>query len=269
VTGTRVCLSTAEHPPKLEMVISGRRLGLLLAFAFVAALVLAAQGRADPLMAPRRACADPPVANLPLGKVFASAPAPGRFKPGHVLPAWWWRWAKYRLHAGRPAYRRPTAAPTRIPAWAWTALRRFEKRREASRTPALAAMVCLHEYAHRRSALPRFHVSRKLSEAAALKVRKMIACHQLGHTPCGIDNATYKRQVGFTGTWWGENAAYLSDVGGYSGVRATFNAWLDSPEHRFSITFHRYHELGIAAAHVSRLWPTAFSGVIWVADFGG
>jgi uncharacterized protein YkwD len=165
--------------------------------------------------------------------------------------------------------RRPAAAPKRIPAWAWKALRRFEKRREARTPPALAAMVCLHEYAHRRSVLPRFHVSRKLSKAAALKVQKMITCKELGHTPCGIDNATYERQVGFTGAWWGENAAYLSDIGGYSGVRATFNAWLNSAEHRFSITFQHYDEVGIAAAHVSRLWPNAFSGVIWVADFGG
>jgi uncharacterized protein YkwD len=112
-------------------------------------------------------------------------------------------------------------------------------------------------------------VSRKLSKAAALKVQKMITCKELGHTPCGIDNATYERQVGFTGAWWGENAAYLSDIGGYSGVRATFNAWLTSAEHRFSLTFQHYDELGIAAAHVSRLWPNAFSGVIWVADFGG
>jgi hypothetical protein len=234
--------------------ISRRSFSLLFALvgAFVAALVLAGQGRADPLMAPRRTCADPPVANLPLGRVFASAPAAGPFRPGHVLPAWWWQWAKYRLHASKGVNRRPAAAPKRITAWAWKALRRFEKRREARTPSALAAMVCLHEYAHRRSALPRFHVSRKLSKAAALKVQKMITCKELGHTPCGIDNA-----------------AYLSDIGGYSGVRATFNAWLNSAEHRFSITFRHYDELGIAAAHVSRLWPNAFSGVIWVADFGG
>jgi uncharacterized protein YkwD len=251
--------------------ISRRSFSLLFALvgAFLAALVLATQGRADPLMAPRRTCADPSVANLPLGRVFASAPARGPFKPGHVLRAWWWLWAEYRLHASKRVNRRPAAAPKRIPAWAWKALRRFEKRREARTPPALAAMVCLHEYAHQRTALPRFHVSRKLSKAAALKVQKMITCKDLGHTPCGIDNATYERQVGFTGAWWGENAAYLSDIGGYSGVRATFNAWLNSAEHRFSITFQHYDELGIAAAHVSRLWPNAFSGVIWVADFGG
>jgi hypothetical protein len=251
--------------------ISRRSLGSLFALvgAFVATLVLAAQSRADPLMAPRRTCADPPVARLPLGRVFASAPAPGPFKPGHTLPAWWWHWAKPRLRAGKRANRRPVAAPKQIPAWAWKALRRFEKRREARTPPALAAMVCLHEFAHRRSALPRFHVSRKLSKAAALKVRKMIACKELGHTPCGINNATYEWQVGYTGALWGENAAYLSDIGGYSSVRSTFNAWLNSPEHRFSITFPHYDQLGIAAAHVSRLWPYAFSGVIWVADFGG
>jgi uncharacterized protein YkwD len=203
-----------------------------------------------------------------MGRVFSSA-APGRFKPGHVLPAWWWQWANYRLHANTRTDRRPAAAPKHVPAWAWTALRRFAKRREAKTPPALAAMVCFHNYAHRGSALPRFHVNRKLSRAAALKIKKMIACKQLGHTPCGIDNATYECQVGYKGAWWGENAAYLSDVGGYSGVRSTFNAWLNSAEHRFSITFPHYNELGIAAAHVRTLWPTAYSGVIWVADFGG
>jgi len=132
----------------------------------------------------------------------------------------------------------------------------------------LSAMVCLHNYAHRRSGLPRFHVNRRLSRAAALKIRKMIACGEFSHTPCGINTATYEWQVGFTGTWWGENAAFLRDLGGYSGVRATFNAWLNSPDHRFSILSGHYDQLGIAAAHVSTLGAYGFPGVIWVANFG-
>jgi uncharacterized protein YkwD len=245
----------------------GRAIGCRAAAVVVAlvfALVLAASASADPLLAPRRACSDPAVGKLPLGKVLATAPARGRFRPGHALPAWWWQWARYRLHEGK----RPSWRPARIPAWAWNALRRFEKRRGPKTPAALAAMVCLHKYAHRRSGLPRFHVNRKLSRAAALKIRKMISCGQFGHTPCGINTATYEWQVGFTGTWWGENAAFFSDRGGFSGVRHTFDAWLNSPDHRFSILFGHYDQLGIAAAHVRNLGAYGYPGVIWVVNFG-
>jgi uncharacterized protein YkwD len=201
-----------DHPKLDAMIRVSRRAPVVLVVALVLALVLAGSGKANRLLAPRKTCADPSIAKLPLNKVVPTAPA---------------------------------------------------------RTPrVLAAMVCLHNYAHRRSGLPRFHVNRRLSRAAALKIRKMIACGEFSHTPCGINTATYEWQVGFTGTWWGENAAFLRDQGGYSGVRSTFNAWLNSPDHRYSILSEHYDQLGIAAAHVSSIGAYGFPGVIWVANFG-
>jgi hypothetical protein len=141
-------------------------------------------------------------------------------------------------------------------------------RRRSAASRSLHAMVCFHDYAHVRLHMPRFRVSRKLGAAAALKARKMVACNEFSHTPCGINTATYEWLVHFTGTWWGENAAYLSDSGGYSSARATFNAWLNSQEHRFSIAFRHYNEIGIAAVHLRSLGNYGIPGVLWVVDFG-
>ena len=148
-----------DHPKLHAMIRVSRRAPVAFIVALVLALVLPASGNAKRLLAPRKACADPSIAKLPLNKVVPSAPTP----------------AKTRR--------------------------------------VLAAMVCLHNYAHRRSGLPRFHVNRRLSRAAALKIRKMIACGEFGHTPCGINTATYEWQVGFTGTWWGRECRLSSRPG--------------------------------------------------------
>lgn len=131
---------------------------------------------------------------------------------------------------------------------------------------AETAMLCLTNYARRRSGLRPLALSRRLERVAQAKLATDIACNEFSHTPCNVS---------FTKTF----APYLADAGAYDigenifwtagggTPRQTMIAWLNSPDHRANILNPAFRDLG-----VGYLPGQAFQGstgaTLWSQEFG-
>jgi uncharacterized protein YkwD len=127
------------------------------------------------------------------------------------------------------------------------------------------AVACLLNWARAQGRLARLARRAPLGRAARLKGRKVAACHDFSHAPCGADPTASIRATGYRYATFGENL--LLGTWGAISPRDAVAAWLRSPGHRANILRPGFRHLGSALvrAHGMRsegdgaLWVTAFA----------
>jgi uncharacterized protein YkwD len=140
---------------------------------------------------------------------------------------------------------------------------------ELNLSPSAAqhAMLCLTNYARKRSGLPALSPNPALDEAGNAKLAADVSCREFSHTPCGHPFtdvfATYLK--GAAGYDVGENIAW--GTGAYGTPRQTMNSWLHSPEHRKNILTGRFRELGIGYLP-NRAFRGYAGATLWSQEFG-
>lgn len=116
-------------------------------------------------------------------------------------------------------------------------------------------LLCLHNWARRRHGLRVLRWYSPLARAATLKANAIARTGEFSHTPGGIRwDAYFPRLCGRTVCGEAENIAW-----NFSSKRATFAAWLASPEHRANIL-----------TNWLRLYGSHYRAdrKLWVVDFG-
>jgi uncharacterized protein YkwD len=110
-------------------------------------------------------------------------------------------------------------------------------------------MLCLYNQAREQRGLHPLLANVRLERLALTKARRIEHCHEFSHTPCGM---------GFPSGWkrWAENLSY-----GFSGAKATFRAWMRSPEHRRNILDPKLRYFGSACVQ-------GFFPFLWTVDLG-
>jgi uncharacterized protein YkwD len=109
-------------------------------------------------------------------------------------------------------------------------------------------MLCLHQFARRKSGLGVLVRDATVVASANVKANRILECEQFSHTPCGSLGE-------IPGVWWGENISW-----GWT-IRAAFDWWLGSPGHRANILHPRYVRYG-SAHRLSGVFPR-----LWVIQF--
>jgi uncharacterized protein YkwD len=127
----------------------------------------------------------------------------------------------------------------------------------------LRAMRCLVNSVRRHAGVPALRSNRTLARAARLKGRRIGACGQFTHEPCGEPFTAAFRAAGWRGATMGENIAWGTDWKG--SPRAVIDAWLQSPGHRANQLRRSFRLQGLAVRTVvlpgvgpARLWVNAF-----------
>lgn len=118
-------------------------------------------------------------------------------------------------------------------------------------------MLCLHNYTRRVHGLQLLVAQPALYTAAGKKADRIDACGVFTHYPCGEDAFEFFPK-GFVTS--GENAAY-----GFSTIRQTYIAWLNSPGHYANIVNPAFNRFGSALRNTTAfpyLWITDFTGVV-------
>ncbi len=128
------------------------------------------------------------------------------------------------------------------------------------------AMRCMTDFARQRMGMARLVNADQLDRSAADKARDILRCDEFSHTACGRDFSYWMQRVGYIpARCWrvGENLAWGD--GDLGTVRAIFQAWVHSPEHRANI-LGRYTQIG-TALDVGSL--EGHHGVhVWIQHFG-
>ncbi len=118
-------------------------------------------------------------------------------------------------------------------------------------------MLCLHRWARKVNGLSTLsyrtccpYALNPLYATAGAKLHGIIECDEFSHTPCGDPMFS---------VWGGENIAM-----GFASVRATFQAWLDSPGHRSNILDPAWRWYGSATAehNRARIWVVHFAAQV-------
>jgi uncharacterized protein YkwD len=125
------------------------------------------------------------------------------------------------------------------------------------------AAACLVNWARARAHVSRLRRPASLGRAATLKGRKVAACRQFSHSPCGIHPGASTRAAGYRYSRLGENL-YLGTWGGVS-PRDAVAAWLRSPAHRANLLRPGFRHLGAALVRASSLQSGGDSAV-WVTQ---
>jgi uncharacterized protein YkwD len=138
---------------------------------------------------------------------------------------------------------------------------------EPALSPAEQAevMLCLTNFARGTNGLAPLIASKQLSHAAEQKSADIVNCDEFSHEACGRPFTFWDQRYGYLKGCWkaGENIAW--GTGTYSTVRATFIAWLESPEHHANI-LGPYKEAGMAM-RVGDLEGKE-EAAVWTQDFG-
>lgn len=121
-------------------------------------------------------------------------------------------------------------------------------------------MFCLHNWARAQHSVAPLAREPVLYADAAAKAADIEASGVFSHDPVGAGWDALMRaqwQAGMPWATWGENIAY-----GYATIRATFQAWLDSPGHRANILAPAFRFYGSAfrLGGLPRLWTVDFAG---------
>jgi uncharacterized protein YkwD len=129
------------------------------------------------------------------------------------------------------------------------------------------SMLCMTNYARRRSGLGSFRDSVELDRSAGRKSADMIRCDEFSHEACHRQFTYWLKRVGFidASECWraGENIAWGS--GRLGTVRSIFTAWINSEGHRENI-LGPYAQIGIGL-RIGGL--EGFSGArVWTQHFG-
>lgn len=135
------------------------------------------------------------------------------------------------------------------------------------RARAIQAVVCLTNYARRKSGRPGYRTNGALDISASLKAADILRCDAFSHTACGRPFTWWieKRYTPARKCWGaGENIAWAATE--ISNPREIFKAWMDSPGHRAAILSRQYREIGVGF-RVGSLGRWKSAGV-WVQHFG-
>ncbi|HTR73791.1 MAG TPA: CAP domain-containing protein [Solirubrobacterales bacterium] len=129
----------------------------------------------------------------------------------------------------------------------------------------VTAMLCMTNYARAANGLPKLTLSRRLVRSAEHKTADILGCDEFSHEACHRPFTFWDRHFGYLKGCWkvGENIA--RGTGSFAGVRAIFNAWLESPEHHANI-LGPYRQVGIGV-RVGDLEGSE-GAVVWTQDFG-
>jgi len=128
------------------------------------------------------------------------------------------------------------------------------------------AMRCMTNYARRRTGKAGLGELRELDRSAEGKSGDIIRCDSFSHYACGRQFTYWMQRVGYIpARCWraGENIAW--GTGELGTVRATFRAWIHSPEHRANI-LGDFDQIGVGLA-TGRLEGRAKVDV-WTQHFG-
>jgi uncharacterized protein YkwD len=137
---------------------------------------------------------------------------------------------------------------------------------DASASPAVQerAVGCLLNWARAQARLKRLGRPALLGRAAILKGRKVAACGQFSHAPCGSDPRAALQAVGYRYSTMGENL-FLGSWGRVS-PRQAVAAWLRSPGHRANILRPGFRHVGAALVRAPGLRADG-DGALWITEF--
>ena len=137
---------------------------------------------------------------------------------------------------------------------------------DASASPAVQerAVGCLLNWARAQARLQRLGRPALLGRAASLKGRRVAACGQFSHTPCGSDPRAALQAVGYRYSTMGENL-FLGTWGRVS-PRQAVAAWLRSPGHRANILRPGFRHVGAALVRAPGM-RTDGDGALWITEF--
>jgi uncharacterized protein YkwD len=128
------------------------------------------------------------------------------------------------------------------------------------------AMLCMTNFARHRAGLRELADARALDRSAVHRSGDILRCDSFSHEACGRAFTYWMGRFGYlSDPCWraGENIAWGS--GSYATVRAIFNGWMHSREHRENI-LGRYRQIGIGL-RVGGLEGNPGAHV-WTQDFG-
>lgn len=136
---------------------------------------------------------------------------------------------------------------------------------DASASPAAQerAVGCLLNWARAQARLKRLGRPAVLGRAATLKGRKVAACRQFSHTPCGSDPRAPLHAVGYRYATMGENL--FLGAWGRATPREAVAAWLQSPPHRANILRPGFRHLGAALVRAPGLRSDG-DGALWITE---
>jgi uncharacterized protein YkwD len=126
------------------------------------------------------------------------------------------------------------------------------------------AVGCLLNWARAQARLKRLGRPALLGRAATLKGRKVAACGQFSHTPCGSDPRAAINAVGYRYARMGENL-FLGTWGRVS-PREAVAAWLASPAHRANILRPGFRHVGAALVRAPGMRSEG-DGALWITEF--
>jgi uncharacterized protein YkwD len=135
--------------------------------------------------------------------------------------------------------------------------------RTASPAVQERAAACLVDWARARAHVSRLRRPASLGRGATLKGRKVAACRQFSHSPCGIHPGSSTLAAGYRYSRLGENL-YLGTWGRVS-PRDAVAAWLRSPAHRANLLRPGFRHLGAALVRAHSLRAGGDSAV-WVTQ---
>lgn len=130
------------------------------------------------------------------------------------------------------------------------------------------AMLCLTNYARRRSGRKPLALNALLDRAGQAKLAADMSCGDFSHSPCGqpFQSVFGAYLAGASRYTIGENIAW--GTGEYSTPRQTMNSWLNSPEHLQNILDSAFSELGIGYLAGQSFQGTT-GATLWSQEFGG
>lgn len=129
------------------------------------------------------------------------------------------------------------------------------------------AMLCLTNYARSQSGLAPLGDDLLLDRAGDAKLDADLRCGAFTHTPCGVPFTDVFAAYldGATSYSVGENIAW--GTGDFGTPRQTFDAWLNSAEHRANILRPGYRDLGIGY-RPDETFLGYTGATLWSQEFG-
>lgn len=134
----------------------------------------------------------------------------------------------------------------------------------ASRAVQERAVACLLNWARARARLVRLARRAPLRFAATLKGKKVAACRDFSHAPCGVDPRAPLERTPYRDATYGENL--LLGAWGRVSPRRAVALWLGSPGHRANILHAEFRDLGAALVRAHGMRPDG-DGALWVTAF--
>jgi uncharacterized protein YkwD len=126
------------------------------------------------------------------------------------------------------------------------------------------AVTCLVNWARAHGGSGRLARRAALGKAAELKGRRVAACRELSHTPCGGAVTLGVEASGYRYAAFGENL--FAGTWGQITPRDVVAAWLNSPLHRANILRPLFRHLGVAPVRAPGLLQGT-DAVVWAATF--